>query len=258
MTFTTGSPKPPLQRRYQGVPPEDRQRLRREKLLEAAIEVFGRRGFKHGTMRDICAHARLSDRYFYESFRNTEEIFEVVYNDMAQQLMQAMAAGMATMPTSPETIVKAGLRAFFQFIQDDPRRAQIMLVDAVHAGQYHAHAAQNEDSGEAKPSNYNLVVTLLANAMRFDRFGGRISANLVASGLVGMAIHTAIAWVQGGFQVSVDDILAHNYYAWKGMYMWTQECQTDMYPASGERRAKPREPESQVIAQMLSTFKTEG
>jgi AcrR family transcriptional regulator len=255
MTFTTGSPKPPLQRRYQGVSPEDRQRLRREKLLEAATEIFGTRGFKHGTMRDICAHARLSDRYFYESFRNTEEIFDVVYNDMSKQLMQAMALSMAASATSPETIVKSGLKAFFQFIQDDPRRAQIMLVDAVHAGQYHAQAAQN---GEDRPSNYNRVVTLLANAMRFDRFGGRISANLVAAGLVGMAIHTAIAWVQDGFQVSIEDILAHNYYAWKGMNQWTQECQTDMYPASGERRAKPREPESQVIEQMLSTFKPQG
>ncbi|MEY2838408.1 MAG: hypothetical protein RJB60_707 [Pseudomonadota bacterium] len=252
MTFTTGNSKPPLQRRYQGVTPEDRQRLRKEKLLEAAIEVFGTRGFKHGTMRDICAHARLSDRYFYESFRNTEEIFDVVYNNMARQLMQAMAMNMAAKPTSPEAIVKAGLSAFFQFIQEDPRRAQIMLVDAVHAGQYQAQGVQ---SGEARPSNYNRVVTLLANAMHFDRFGGRISANLVASGLVGMAIHTAIAWVQDGFQISIDDILAHNYYAWKGMNLWTQECQTAMYPASGERRAKPREPDSQVIEQMLSTFK---
>jgi AcrR family transcriptional regulator len=246
------STKPPLQRRYLGVPPEDRQRLRREKLLEAAIEVFGKRGFKHATMRDICAHARLSDRYFYESFRNIEESFDVVYNTMAEQLIQAMALGMSQAPASPEGIIKAGLHAFLQFIQDDARRAQIMLIDAVHAGQYQALAGQN---GQTRPSSYNRVVTLLSNAMAFEQLPD-IKGRLVASGLVGMAIHTAISWAQGGFEVSIDDVLAHNLYAWRGLNLWTQEHQKAQNPGGADKVTTLQSATPQVIQQMLSTFKT--
>lgn len=249
---STTSTKPPLQRRYLGVPPEDRQRLRREKLLEAAIEVFGKRGFKHATMRDICAHARLSDRYFYESFRNIEESFDVVYNAMAEQLIQAMALGMSQAPASPEGIIKAGLHAFLQFIQDDARRAQIMLIDAVHAGQYQALACQN---GQARPSSYNRGVTLLSNAMAFEHLPD-IKGRLVASGLVGMAIHTAISWAQGGFEVSIDDVLAHNLYAWRGLNLWTQEHQMARNPEDADQVTTLQSATPQVIQQMLSTFKT--
>ena len=44
---TPPSPK----RRYGGVLPEERQRLRRAKLIEGAIEVFGTKGFHAATVR---------------------------------------------------------------------------------------------------------------------------------------------------------------------------------------------------------------
>lgn len=244
MSFTT-STKVPLQRRYQGVSPEDRQRLRRDRLVEAATEVFGTRGFKHGTMRDICAHARLSDRYFYESFKNIEEVFDEVYNLMAQQLIEAMAQGMTASPASLEGVVLGGLHAFFKFIKDDPRRAQVMLVDAIHAGQYHArHDAST-------PSNYNRVVKLLTDTMRFET-SDNINGRLVASGLVGMAIHTATTWAQDGFTVPIEQVVAHNLYAWRGLNLWAQEQWIDKSEAAAQSNT------SQVIEKTLSAFKAQA
>ncbi len=256
MTYSTSS-KAPSQRRYQGVEPEDRQRMRRGKLLEAATEVFGKRGFKHGTMRDICAHARLSDRYFYESFRNTEEIFDVVYNTMVSQLIDAMAAGMASSPDSPGSIVRGGLSAFFQFIRDDSRRAQIMLVDAIHAGQYQAQSVQDPMGNgpiDASNSSYNRIVSLLSKAMRFDHLSG-IHGQLVACGLMGMAIHTAIAWAQDDFKLSVDEVLEHNFYAWQGLSLWAQQ-RASAPDAASATSTSPLRHAPEMIEQMLSAFKS--
>jgi hypothetical protein len=131
-----------------------------------------------------------------------------------------------------------------------------MLIDAVHAGQYQAQASQQEAAGgEVKPSSYNRVVTLLSNAMAFEHLPG-IQGRLVASGLVGMAIHTAIAWAQEGFQVSTDEILEHNFYAWRGLNLWTQERELAQNPAKADKVTTLQSASPQVIRQMLSTFRT--
>src|SRR5574343_918774 len=70
------SDTPPLnKRRYGGVLPEERQRLRRAKLIEGAIEVFGTKGFHTATVREICVAAHLTERYFYESFKTLSQLF---------------------------------------------------------------------------------------------------------------------------------------------------------------------------------------
>ena len=49
---------PPPRRRYGGVLPEERQRLRRTKLIEGGIEVFGTKGFHAATVREVGARFR--------------------------------------------------------------------------------------------------------------------------------------------------------------------------------------------------------
>ncbi len=210
----------PLQRRYQGIPAEERQRERRQRLLQAAEEVFGEQGFKQATMRDICGRARLSDRYFYESFRNVEEVFEAVYLRISDELIQRIATAMATAPARPEALVTAGLRAFFQFIREDARRAQVLLIDAVHAGQ----ATPAQQRGDNGAPVFHRVVNLIGSAFTHNS-QQRLNGRLLASGLVGMAVHTTITWVHDGFSMSVDDMLDYNLYAWRGLRDWIAEAE---------------------------------
>ena len=74
------------EREYGGVGPQARRALRRQKLMDAAMSLFGAFGLNQTTMRGICVEARLVDRYFYESFANVPEIFSAVF---VQQRAQA-------------------------------------------------------------------------------------------------------------------------------------------------------------------------
>src|SRR5206468_2848506 len=65
-------------RPYGGVSAERRVADRRERLLEAALEDFGTRGVAATGVKDICRRAGLTDRYFYESFRDSGELFTAV------------------------------------------------------------------------------------------------------------------------------------------------------------------------------------
>jgi AcrR family transcriptional regulator len=207
-------PTTPAARRYAGASAQERQAQRRERLLEAALDVFGREGYRNTTMRLICAQARLTERYFYESFATLDEVFTTVHRRLSAEVGQRiMLQVMQASESDPLAQTGAGLRAFFEFIKEDRRRAQILLVDAV-------------TTGLTNPRNLNAKVSQYADLLR-DRFRRRyavlppdLDIDLVVGGFVGMVIHTATVWADRDFDASIDSLVNHNVYAWGGLHQW--------------------------------------
>ena len=73
-------------RRYRGVSEAARQAERRQRFIEAGLTVFGSRGYHSSTVRSICSEAGLTERYFYESFANSEDLLCVVYEHVNQRI----------------------------------------------------------------------------------------------------------------------------------------------------------------------------
>lgn len=209
-------PSARTKRTYGGVSGEERSRQRREKLLEAGLLVFGTLGYEKATMRDICAHARLAERYFYENFANIGETFDAVYQQLTQQLHQTMSTAMAKVADAPALDqAAAGLRAFYTFIKEDPRRAQIMLLDAPMMG--HNNILQKG----ATIGNHAAFIAQMIR-QRYPDLPKSVNMNLVTTGLIGLAVQTGITWYHGKFQESVDHMVEHNLYAWHGLTGWLE------------------------------------
>ena len=64
------------ERQFKGLSLSERKQLRREKLIEAGIEAYGTHGFFAVTVKDICNEAKLTERYFYESFKKVSNCFK--------------------------------------------------------------------------------------------------------------------------------------------------------------------------------------
>jgi AcrR family transcriptional regulator len=202
-------------RTYSGVPAEERIRVRRARLLEAAKEVFGKMGYAQATMRNICVEARLAERYFYESFDSTRTIFKVVCQDEVDLLIQAVALGLSKSTVFDKQYVESGLRAFLDFIRQDPRRVQILLIDGVWMDQMRAR------DGESAMLGYSRVIKSLAQGFHPD-LAREINVDMAASGLMGMTVHSTIEWAHGGFEMDLEAVVRHNMFAWSGLVHWAR------------------------------------
>jgi AcrR family transcriptional regulator len=208
----TGGP-----RRYGGASADERKAQRRERLIEAGFVVFGRDGYLKTTMRLVCAQARLSERYFYESFESTDELFRTVHRREVSKCWPMMQAEIARSgATKGIEMMRAGMRAFFAHIKEDPRRAQILLTDAVTAGM-----ADPQRLG-TRLSEFGDVVRdrllLLYPEMRQE-----LVIDYVAGGIAGLIIQVGSVWVNRGFDTSVDLVAEHVVYAWRGLHLWLDE-----------------------------------
>ena len=222
-------------RAYGGLTSEERRRVRRERLLEAGLEVFGSRGLSQSTMRDICTRARLSDRYFYESFANVQDVFEAIYLQLREELLVRLQGAMTGLPPEPLEITKAVLHAFFSFVQEDPRRARIMLIDVMGLRYSPQLGDETEDAHvyRADPYVRAMLDPLRAMYPAVDRLG--IDLELVYQTMIGMTVQSAATWVDKGFDKSVDEIVRHNMFAWEGLAAWVRRLMAEHVPEEAGR-----------------------
>jgi AcrR family transcriptional regulator len=203
-------------RAWRGESPDERAQQRRERFMDAALEVFGRNGVSGTTMRDLCNEARLTERYFYESFQNTEHVFDEVYARLRQALLGRVMAALAQAPQDIESLARAGLHAFYAFIQEDPRRARIMLLDAP------SESHRSYERSRKIIQDYVHMMDGLA-AQLFPSIHKQINVAFLASGLVGMTVQVGTAWASDGMQTPVEEVLDHNLYAWRGLQTWIDQ-----------------------------------
>jgi AcrR family transcriptional regulator len=121
-------------RSYGGVSASDRIAGRRGRFLDAGLELYGTRGYVATGVKDVCRQAGLTDRYFYESFRNSEELFTAVFDRTTGELLQLVATAVAGVEPEPEQQVRAAIGSFVRGLDEDPRKSRVIFVETASAG----------------------------------------------------------------------------------------------------------------------------
>jgi AcrR family transcriptional regulator len=212
---------PPNKRRYGGVLPEERQRLRRAKLIEGALEVFGTKGFHGATVREVCVAAHLTERYFYESFKTLPQLFLATYAELREQLMDRTLAALKQAEPTPLGMLEPAMRVFLEFIRDDPRRGRVMLIDSF--GVNDEVAAM---SG-ATVRDYSSLMRQRLHLLVPDKQREVVDLDLLADGMIGLNILVASGWMQSGFRESIDKVVQTNLWPYRGLLALVNHAKPD-------------------------------
>ena len=117
-------------RSYGGKTAEQRTQDRRGRLVDATIALLAAQGEAGTTMTAICAHAGLTERYFYESFTHREDALLAALDHVSEQIAAAARAVIAHTPGSPEERVRAVMESFVGLVSHEPA---LGLVAVVHS-----------------------------------------------------------------------------------------------------------------------------
>lgn len=191
---------PGVARRYRGVDAPARTAERREKFVAAGLECFGTRGYHDVTVRELCAAAHLTERYFYESFKDREMLFAAVYEFLITRLRADLLGAIAAGPLEPEAMARAGLGVFFRGLKRDPRVARILLLEVLSVSRDMDRLAQRATLGFG-----DLLKEVALGRLPFR--GSDVEADFMATGLIGATIHIAMRWTLAGFRQPVATVI---------------------------------------------------
>lgn len=187
------------ERSYRGVSQEQRMKVRREAFLKAGMHLFGTNGYRATTVRDLCGEAKLTDRYFYQSFDGTEDLLCAVYvsimDDLESQLNQ-LYQGFEQAQVDARRVV---LKTFFESMRN-PVVAKIVLVEVLGVSQRVDNLYQQ--------NNLRFCNFLLSGINKL--YGGLrpVSSELyVCMGILGAINQIAVYWTLSDYRDPIDTLI---------------------------------------------------
>lgn len=156
----------------------------RDRLLRAAEETFGKRGFHGASIAEMTRKAGIAQGSFYLHFPSKEEIFRELMRTRGVELRDALAASVAGIDRHAD-IERAGFMAFFRWIAEHPwfyritRQAEF-IDPALREGWYREFASKYAES--------------LGRAMDAGAFA-RADPEVLAWAIIGMADLIAMRWL---------------------------------------------------------------
>jgi AcrR family transcriptional regulator len=189
-------------RRYRGITPAERQAERRERLMEAALELFGTAGYAHTSVRAVASAASLNSRYFYESFGSREDLLYCVYQRIVADIF-TRASQAAVGETTIEAQARATVRAAWTAVTEDRRKARIVALEVVGVSDRLERLRQETRKALAQLTADNAL-SIAGSGVRL-----RLDPVLTARFLIGGVVEILLEWINGDLDASVDEVVEH-------------------------------------------------
>ncbi|MBN6036890.1 TetR/AcrR family transcriptional regulator [Amycolatopsis sp. 195334CR] len=190
---------PPVVRPFRGVSAQDRRATRRGQLLDAALDVLGEHGRDGFTMTAVCRRAKLTERYFYESFANRDELLIALFDQLTGQMSEQVlhAADAVPADASPRDKYAGALRPMIRALAADPRQARA-YVECFTSDLLRAHRAKVVQT-------FTAVITEQVLALSGDPARARVEATALL--LIG-GIHEVLhGWLTGAVELTEDELV---------------------------------------------------
>lgn len=196
------------QRRWLGEEPDDRRAARRSRLIEAGLQIMGTEGAAATTMRATCRQAKLTERYFYESFDGRDDMLVAVFDYVVFGARDTLVTALTQAPVEVEARVRYIVRAFTAYIAADRRRGRIMFFAP-------QEAPELTQRGEELVGEFIALMAAALQASGGSRRPGartrqsRANDELNSTAMFGAMAYLYQRWLSGSLKTSQRHLVDH-------------------------------------------------
>lgn len=116
---------------WHGTVQHARDHERRQRLLDAALELYGTGGFRLTTVQSVCRLAKVSTRSFYELYDDQESLLEHLYQHLNREVLAALTDVTFSPADDVFTVARGLVAAALEPMLQDERKARVIELEAV-------------------------------------------------------------------------------------------------------------------------------
>lgn len=193
----------PSRRTYRGLNAGERVQERRARLIEAGIALYGSAGYHATSVKAICLQAGLTERYFYESFSNSDALLCACCEQAMDAQRKSARKAYEAVSHDPEAAIQAMADSYCRLLAANPDAARLSLfemegvnpeVDRFLHAQLAKSAAMIEEVG------FSDLNTMSESGLK---------PSLLAIGVLGALYQLAKEWVRTDFQLPAKVVARH-------------------------------------------------
>ncbi len=188
-------------RPYGGISQEERVAKRRKQLIDAAFYCIGSVGYQKTTVRMVCKEAGLTERYFYESFSNLEDLLCVCYDEGLNKLIEVLFIEINRAPNQVDEILKPAITAYFKFLNQERGIAKVLLTEM------NGVSAKVDEFNQIVYGRFINLMTAYADSLLSDEQRKKYDMGLIMTGVIGSAIQLGLLWSLDNYEKPLEKLV---------------------------------------------------
>ncbi|GAB4511927.1 MAG: hypothetical protein Tsb0020_29820 [Haliangiales bacterium] len=167
----------------------ERARDKRERILNAAEQVFARSGFFQSRVSEIARDAGVADGTIYLYFKSKDDILISLFESRMERVNQRMGAALAGL-RSPSEKLDALVHTHLSMVKEHPQLAEVLTIELRQSSKFMKEYA-NPRFGEF----LKLLASVIEEGQRAGELTPTVPAPQVARMLFGIIDELALTWL---------------------------------------------------------------
>ncbi len=170
-------------------------------IIEAALKVFGEKGYYNATISEIARKAGVSEATIYEYFGSKEDLLFAIPKEITTEAVDLLEA-MSPYIKGAENKIRTIAYGYFNLYRDNPDYSSLVLLDLKHNRKF----METEGYQAARrPAGY--LLTCIKEGIDSGEFKQGLDPYLVRSMILGTIEHVFFRWHLRGRKDELKDFV---------------------------------------------------
>ena len=170
-------------------------------IIDAALEVFGEKGYYTATISEIARKASVSEATIYEYFGSKEDLLFAIPGEITTQAVEFLEA-MSPYIKGAENKIRASAYGYFNLYKNNPDYSSLVLLDLKHNRKF-----MEAEGYQAVKRSAALILDAIEEGVRSGEVAEDIDPYLVLSRSLGTIEHVFFRWHLKGRKEEVADFI---------------------------------------------------
>jgi AcrR family transcriptional regulator len=170
---------------------------RRERLIDAGVELFGERGYAAASIRSVLQQSGLRDRYFGESFADLDSLLAAVYSRLIDEEISGCAAAIYKTSGGSES-ARAMIDTITRSFEKNPGKARIKSREVLSGGPV---------AREQRRAGLRRLAQLVADLLPASTALNRSDVLLLGLSIVAAADELLLTWMDSAEGLTRDRVV---------------------------------------------------
>ena len=167
----------------------DRQGPKHERILEAAVKVFARKGFHNSRIAEIAEEAGIASGTIYLYFKSKDEILISVFEESLDRIIKEINNELLGVD-DPREKVRRFIRHHLRMLKEHRELAEVLQVELRQS-----HKFMKEYEPKQWVQYLNIIAAILKEGQRKGLFRSDLSLGIFKRAVFGALDEIALYWV---------------------------------------------------------------